>query len=81
MEKDTNVIKELRELNQKVSHLEKILEETKYETRKTTKRVGPVRTFTEAVISLLFGLFIVGPVIVLVITAIMYSFTWIGQKV
>ncbi len=30
MEKDTELIKELRELNQKVSHLEKILEETKY---------------------------------------------------
>ncbi|SFK16762.1 MULTISPECIES: hypothetical protein [unclassified Bacillus (in: firmicutes)] len=78
MEKDTDVIKELRELNQKVAHLEKILEETKYDTRKTAKKVGPVRTFTEAVISLLFGLFIVGPVIVLVITAIMYVLAWIG---
>ncbi|KIQ85256.1 hypothetical protein RW25_12415 [Bacillus sp. L_1B0_8] len=81
MEKDTELIKELRELNQKVSHLEKILKEKKYETINTAKKVGPVRTFTEAVISLLFGLFIVGPVIVFVITAVMYAFAWIGQKI
>lgn len=78
MKKDTDVIKELRELNQRVSHLEKILEETKHEPRKNIKRVGPVRTLTEAVTFLLFGLFIVGPVIVLVVTAIMYVSAWIG---
>ncbi|PEW67344.1 hypothetical protein CN448_18495 [Bacillus cereus] len=78
MEKDIDVIKELRELNQRIAHLEKILEKTKHDPIKNIKRVGPVHTFTEAVTSLLFGLFIVGPIVVLVVTVIMYAFSWIG---
>ncbi|PGZ95200.1 hypothetical protein COE51_21490 [Bacillus pseudomycoides] len=81
MEKDTDVIKELQELNRKVAHLEKMFEELKYETRKSVKWGEPVCIFLGAVKSLLFGLFIVGPVIVLVVTVVMYALAWIGEKI
>lgn len=60
MDQDTKVVQELQELKQKVASLENLLLADKNKKQK----VGPGRTFIDAILSLLFGLFVVGPVIV-----------------
>ncbi|MFC3883443.1 hypothetical protein ACFOU2_07895 [Bacillus songklensis] len=76
MDQDTKVIQELRELNQRVAHLENLIEKTNKE-----EKVGPVRTFVEAITSLSFGLFVVGPVVVIVVGILMFVWSWIGMKI
>ncbi|MCK1992061.1 hypothetical protein GW626_17055 [Peribacillus muralis] len=68
------VVQELQELKQKVGHLEDLL------TAQSNKmeKPGVVRTFLDAVVSLLFGLFIVGPVAVIVIGLLMVVVSWLG---
>ena len=76
MDQDTKVVQELQELNQRVAHLESLIEKTNKE-----EKVGPVRTFTEAIISLLFGLFVVGPVVVIIVGILMFVWSWLGMKI
>ncbi|KWW20678.1 MULTISPECIES: hypothetical protein [Peribacillus] len=74
IDQDTKVVQELQELKQKVSHLEDLLTEQANKKEKP----GVVRTFLDAVVSLLFGLFIVGPVAVVVIGVLMVAASWLG---
>ncbi|CAH0293799.1 hypothetical protein SRABI96_04359 [Peribacillus sp. Bi96] len=75
MGQDTKVIQELQELKQKVGHIEDLLTEQANKKEK----VGPVRTFMDAVASLLFGLIVVGPVVVIVVGVLMVAASWLGM--
>ncbi|WP_141994022.1 hypothetical protein [Bacillus sp. B4EP4a] len=74
MDQDTKVIQELQELKQKVGHLEDLLTEQANKKEKA----GLFRTFMDAVVSLLFGLIVVGPVIVIVVGVLMVAASWLG---
>ncbi|MGE7767563.1 hypothetical protein [Peribacillus sp. NPDC096540] len=76
MDQDTKVIQELQELKQKVGHLENLLTEQANKKEKT----GPIRTFIEALVSLLFGLIVVGPVVVIVVGVLMVVASWLGME-
>lgn len=76
MDQDTKVIQELQQLNQKVSHLEDLL--THQQNKK--EKAGPFRIFLDAVGSLLFGLIVVGPVIVIVVGVLMVAASWLGME-
>ncbi|MFJ7744567.1 hypothetical protein [Peribacillus sp. NPDC097295] len=72
MDQDTKVVQELKELKQKVASLEDLL------LAERKEKVGPGRTFIDAILSLLFGLFVVGPVVVVVIGVLMIVMSWLG---
>ncbi|SIQ05552.1 hypothetical protein SAMN05878482_101207 [Peribacillus simplex] len=74
MDQDTKVIQELQELKQKVGHLEDLLKDQANKKEKA----GPLRIFLDAVVSLLFGLIVVGPVIVIVVGVLMVAASWLG---
>ncbi|MDO7487704.1 hypothetical protein Q5O89_21605 [Peribacillus frigoritolerans] len=74
MDQDTKVIQELQELKQKVGHLEDLL------TQQQKGKAGPFRIFLDAVVSLLFGLIVVGPVIVIVVGVLMVAVSWLGME-
>ncbi|MFD6439974.1 hypothetical protein ACFWDG_09210 [Peribacillus sp. NPDC060186] len=76
MDQDTKVVQELQELKQKVGHLEDLLTEQANKKEKP----GPVRTFLDAVVSLLFGLIVVGPVVVAVVGVLMVVASWLGME-
>ncbi|MFE4142251.1 hypothetical protein ACFX4I_10255 [Peribacillus sp. YIM B13472] len=76
MDQDTKVIKELQELKQKVGHLEDLL--TEQQNKRGT--AGPFRIFMDAVVSLLFGLIVVGPVVVIVVGVLMVAASWLGME-
>ncbi|MDF9759955.1 CHASE3 domain sensor protein [Peribacillus simplex] len=76
MDQDTKVIQELQELKQKVGQLEDLL--TQQQNKK--EKAGPFRIFLEAVVSLLFGLIVVGPVIVIVVGVLMVAASWLGME-
>lgn len=76
MDQDTKVIQELQELKQKVGHLEDLL--TQQQNKKG--KAGLFRTFVDAVVSLLFGLVVVGPVIVIVVGVLMVAASWLGME-
>ncbi|WHX90280.1 hypothetical protein [Peribacillus simplex] len=76
MDQDTKVIQELQELKQKVGHLEDLLTEQQNKNEKA----GPFRTFMDAVVSLLFGLIVVGPVVVIVVGVLMVAASWLGME-
>ncbi len=73
LDQDTKVVQELQELKQKVASLENLLITGRKEN------AGPGRTFMDAVLSLLFGLFVVGPVVVVVIGVLMIVMSWLGK--
>ncbi|WP_342602708.1 hypothetical protein [Peribacillus sp. FSL E2-0159] len=75
MDQDTNVIQELQELKQKVGHLEDLLTEQANKKEKA----GPFRIFLDAVGSLLFGLIVVGPIVVVVVGVLMVAASWLGM--
>ena len=74
MDQDTKVIQELQELKQKVGHLEDLL------TQQQKGKAGPFRIFLGAVVSLLFGLIVVGPVIVIAVGVLMVAASWLGME-
>ncbi|MGG0788893.1 MULTISPECIES: hypothetical protein [Bacillaceae] len=74
MDQDTKVIQELQELKQKVGHLEDLLTQ-----QNKRGKAGLFRTFMDAVVSLLFGLIVVGPVIVIVVGVLMVAASWLGM--
>jgi hypothetical protein len=76
MDQDKKVTQELQQLNQKVSHLEDLL--TQQQNKK--EKAGPFRIFLDAAGSLLFGLVVVGPVIVIVVGALMVAASWLGME-
>ncbi|MFD4818916.1 hypothetical protein [Peribacillus butanolivorans] len=76
MDQDTKMIQELQVLKQKVGHLEDLLTEQANKKEK----VGPVRTFIDAIVSLLFGLIVVGPVVVVVVGVLMVVASWLGTE-
>ena len=73
LEQNTKVVQELQELKQKVASLEELLISERKE------KAGPGRTFMDAILSLLFGLFVVGPVVVVVIGVLMIVISWLGK--
>lgn len=75
MNQETNILKELQELNQRVAHLENVLEKQKAE------KAGPLRVLGEAAASLLFGLLIVGPAIAIAEGIIMLAWSWLGGQI
>ncbi|MGE7187309.1 hypothetical protein ACQKKK_26135 [Peribacillus sp. NPDC006672] len=77
MDQDTKVVQELQELKQKVGHLEDLLTEQANQKEKA----GPVRTFIDALVSLLFGVIVVGPVVVIVVGVLMVVASWLGMEV
>ncbi|AOH56305.1 hypothetical protein ABE28_018220 [Peribacillus muralis] len=77
MDQDTRVVQELQELNQKISNLEDLLAAQSNKMKKP----GPVRTFLDAGVSLLFGLFILGPVAAVVIGVLMVAASWLGLNI
>lgn len=74
MDHDTKVVQELQELKQKVTSLENLLLADKNKKQK----VGPGRTFIDAILSLAFGLFVVGPVIVVAFGGVLIVMSWLG---
>ena len=76
MDQNTKVVQELQELKQKVGHLENLLTEQANKKEKA----GPLRIFMDAVVSLLFGLIIVGPVVVVVVGVLMVVASWLGIR-
>lgn len=60
----------------KVGHLENLLTEQANKKEKA----GPLRIFMDAVVSLLFGLIIVGPVVVVVVGVLMVVASWLGIR-
>lgn len=74
MDQDTKVVQELQELKQKVASLENLLLADKNKKQK----VGPGRTFIDAILSLVFGLFVVGPVIVAAFGGVLIVVSWLG---
>ncbi|MGG4267882.1 hypothetical protein [Peribacillus simplex] len=76
MDQGTKVVQELQELKQKVGHLEELLTEQANQKVKT----GPGRTFIDALVSLLFGLIVVGPVVVIVVGVLMVVASWLGTE-
>ncbi|MFJ7467412.1 hypothetical protein ACIQWI_02575 [Peribacillus frigoritolerans] len=75
MDQDTKVIQELQQLKQKVGHLEDLLTQ-----QNKKEKAGPFRIFLDAVGSLLFGLIVVGPVIVIVVGVLMVAASWLGME-
>lgn len=73
LDQNAKVVQELQELKQKVASLEDLLITGRKE------KAGPGRTFMDAVLSLLFGLFVVGPVVVVVIGVLMIVMSWLGK--
>ncbi|MDM5154115.1 hypothetical protein QUF88_09790 [Bacillus sp. DX1.1] len=73
LQTENDAIKRVEELEKRVIHLEEKL-------RKSSSReqVSVIRTFGEGIMSLLFGLFIVGPVIAVVWTLVTLLLSWIG---
>ncbi|MFJ7637736.1 hypothetical protein [Peribacillus sp. NPDC097225] len=74
MDQNAKVVQELKELKQKVASLEDLLITGRKE------KAGPGRTFMDAILPLLFGLFVVGPVAVVVIGVLMIVISWVGKR-
>ena len=74
LDQNAKVVQELQELKQKVASLEDLLI-----TERRKEKAGPGRTFMDAILSLLFGLFVVGPVAVVVIGVLMIVMSWLGK--